>query len=84
LISPRRFPRPWTLEENNNACFIVRDKAGQARLFLFRGRSRPAIGGEPADARRSMEDGRELRQAAEPVASTVARRNHSVIVTGLK
>jgi hypothetical protein len=28
--------------------------------------------------------GGELRQAAEPVASTVARRNHSVIVTGLK
>jgi hypothetical protein len=28
LISPRRFPRPWTIEEMNNACFIVRDKGG--------------------------------------------------------
>jgi hypothetical protein len=30
MPSPRRFPPPWTLEENNNACFIVRDKNGQA------------------------------------------------------
>jgi hypothetical protein len=21
----RRFPQPWTFEEKNNACFIVRD-----------------------------------------------------------
>jgi hypothetical protein len=26
MPSPRRFPPPWTLEENNDACFIVRDK----------------------------------------------------------
>jgi hypothetical protein len=25
----RRFPPPWTLEENNNACFILRDKNGR-------------------------------------------------------
>jgi len=24
----RRFPPPWTIEENNNACFIVRDNTG--------------------------------------------------------
>jgi hypothetical protein len=23
-MTQRRFPPPWTLEENNNACFIVR------------------------------------------------------------
>jgi hypothetical protein len=26
----RRFPPPWTIEEMNDACFIVRDKNGQA------------------------------------------------------
>ena len=26
----RRFPPPWTIEENNDACFIVGDKNGQA------------------------------------------------------
>jgi hypothetical protein len=25
-----RFPPPWTIEELNNACLIVRDKYGQA------------------------------------------------------
>jgi hypothetical protein len=25
LRMTRTFPRPWTFEENNNACFIVRD-----------------------------------------------------------
>ncbi len=29
-MSDRRFPPPWTIEENNSACFIVRDKNGQA------------------------------------------------------
>jgi hypothetical protein len=26
----RRFPPPWTLDEHNDACFIVRDATGQA------------------------------------------------------
>jgi hypothetical protein len=26
----RRFPPPWTIEEHNAACFIVRDNNGQA------------------------------------------------------
>ena len=25
----RRFPPPWTIEEMNGVCFIVRDKNGQ-------------------------------------------------------
>jgi len=30
-ISPkRRFPPPWTIDEANAACFIVRDANGQA------------------------------------------------------
>jgi hypothetical protein len=34
-MTPRRFPPPWTLEENNNACFIVRDKNGQALGYFY-------------------------------------------------
>ena len=35
MPSPPRFPPPWTLEENNNACFIVRDKNGQALGYFY-------------------------------------------------
>ena len=35
MPSPRRFPPPWTLEENNDACFIVRDKNGQALSYFY-------------------------------------------------
>jgi len=28
-MATRRFPPPWTIEEMNDACFIVRDKNGQ-------------------------------------------------------
>ena len=31
----RRFPPPWTIEENNSACFIVRDAAGQALAYFY-------------------------------------------------
>ena len=31
----RRFPPPWSIEEHNDACFIVRDHVGQA-LALHR------------------------------------------------
>jgi hypothetical protein len=33
LPSARRFPPPWTIEEHNDACFIVRDATGQALYF---------------------------------------------------
>jgi len=29
-VKPRRFPPPWTIEEYNDACFIVRDKGARA------------------------------------------------------
>jgi hypothetical protein len=32
---PRRFPPPWTVEEMNDACFIVRDKTGQALAYFY-------------------------------------------------
>jgi len=31
----RHFPPPWTLEENSDACFIVRDKNGQALGYFY-------------------------------------------------
>ena len=43
---PRRFPAPWTIDEANNACFIVRDRNGQALSYVYfenepRGERRP-------------------------------------------
>jgi hypothetical protein len=35
MPSPRRFPPPWTIEENNNACLIVRDRGGQALAYVY-------------------------------------------------
>jgi hypothetical protein len=34
-MTARRFPPPWTVEEMNNACFIVRDKNGQALACVY-------------------------------------------------
>jgi hypothetical protein len=31
----RRFPPPWTLDEANNACYIVRDSTGQALAYVY-------------------------------------------------
>jgi hypothetical protein len=33
----RRFPPPWTLEENNDACFIGKDATGQALAYFYFG-----------------------------------------------
>jgi hypothetical protein len=33
MPSARRFPPPWTIEEANDACFIVRDANGQALAY---------------------------------------------------
>jgi hypothetical protein len=35
MPSTRRFPPPWTIEEMNDACFIVRDKNGQALGYFY-------------------------------------------------
>jgi len=32
---PRRFPAPWTIDEANDACFIVRDHNGQALAYVY-------------------------------------------------
>jgi hypothetical protein len=31
----RRFPPPWSFDEANNACFIVRDHNGQALAYVY-------------------------------------------------
>ena len=31
---PRRFPPPWSIEEGS-ACFIVRDRGGQAVAYVY-------------------------------------------------
>jgi hypothetical protein len=31
----RRFPPPWTIDEANDACFIVRDATGQALSYFY-------------------------------------------------
>jgi hypothetical protein len=30
-----RFPPPWTLDEQNDACFIVLDHNGQALAYVY-------------------------------------------------
>jgi DNA-directed RNA polymerase specialized sigma24 family protein len=32
---PRRFPPPWSLEELNEACFIVQDSNGQQLAYVY-------------------------------------------------
>jgi hypothetical protein len=34
-MSQRRFPPPWTVEEYNDARFIVRDHNGQALAYVY-------------------------------------------------
>jgi len=31
----RRFPPPWTIDEHDNACFIVKDATGQALAYFY-------------------------------------------------
>jgi hypothetical protein len=31
----RRFPPPWSVEEYNDACFIVRDHDGQQLAYVY-------------------------------------------------
>ncbi len=34
-MADRRFPPPWTIDEANAACVIVRDKTGQALGYFY-------------------------------------------------
>ncbi len=35
MPAARRFPPPWTVDEANDACFIVRDSTGQALGYFY-------------------------------------------------
>jgi hypothetical protein len=35
LRDPRRFPPPWSIEELNDACFIVKDSNGQQLAYVY-------------------------------------------------
>jgi hypothetical protein len=35
MPSLRRFPPPWSVEEYNDACFIVRDNDGQQLAYVY-------------------------------------------------
>src|SRR6516165_3410215 len=35
LTSPRHFPPPWTIEELNDACFVVIDSAGPKLAYVY-------------------------------------------------
>jgi hypothetical protein len=35
MPTARRFPPPRTIEENNDACFIVNDATGQALGYFY-------------------------------------------------
>jgi hypothetical protein len=34
-MTERRFPVPWTFEDQNNACFIVKDGNGLAVAYVY-------------------------------------------------
>ena len=34
-VEQRRFPPPWSIDEANSACFIVRDNTGQALGYFY-------------------------------------------------
>ena len=64
-VKRRRFPPPWTIEENNNARFIVRDSTGQALgYFYFEEEPGRRSRRQAAHPQRGPPHGGELRQAA--------------------
>jgi endo-1,4-beta-D-glucanase Y len=34
-MNARRFPPPWTFEDHNDACFIVKDANGLAVAYVY-------------------------------------------------
>jgi hypothetical protein len=65
------FPPPWTIEENNDACFIVKDPNGRRWRMSTSRMNRATCSGEPANQGRGAAHGGELRQTAGAAASVV-------------
>ncbi len=51
MPSARRFPPPWTIEEHNKACFIVKDATGQALAYVYFEDEPGGRGGQATDPR---------------------------------
>ena len=73
-MTQRRFPPPWTVEEYNDACFIVRDHNGQALACLLLGQAGPSMGRAAKSA---------MPAAASPdVSDTALKRREAIRVSG--
>ena len=59
----RRFPGPWTVEDHNDACFIVKDRSGHALAFVYY---------EEEDGRRSAANLMD-RDEARRIAANIAK-----------
>jgi hypothetical protein len=35
VTEPRRFPPPWSVDKENAACFIVRDREGKSLVYVY-------------------------------------------------
>ena len=74
IPTARRFPPPWTIEEHNNACFIVKDAIGQT-LGYFYFEDEPGRRSAAKLLTRTRPDGGgETRQAAGAGARDVAEK----------
>ena len=63
-MTSRRFPPPWQFDDNG-ACFIVKDKNGQALAYAQTSKEAWAVPRcKPAYPRRSPQDRDQHRQAA--------------------
>ena len=63
-MPPRRFPPPWSVEEQE-ACFVVRDHNGQALAYVyFEDEPGREIGGEIIGAGRGETNCRKYRETA--------------------
>ncbi len=69
----RRFPPPWTIDDANDACFIVRDSTGQA-LGYFYFEEEPGRQSTATHQGRGAADGGQLRQAAGTTAAADATK----------
>jgi len=73
MPAARRFPPPWTIEEANAACFIVRDSTGQALgYFYFEEEPGRRSAAKLLTRDEGSADGGQLRQAAGATAPTGA------------
>jgi hypothetical protein len=62
--SPRRFPPPWTIEELNDARFVVSDANGQKLAYVYF---------EDEPGRRSAAAGLLTKDEARRIAANIAR-----------